>query len=250
VTRGWRWAVIGLAVLIAIAAAVIWFARPALLPIPPLVPRKLADIRADVTPRLIHDLAARGLAFGSPVFIRIFKESSELEFWIARGDTYDLYKTFPICTFSGDLGPKLREGDRQSPEGIYAVAQRQLNPNSAYHLSFNLGFPNDFDRHHGRTGSHLMVHGNCVSVGCYAMTDPVIEVIYLLTEAALARGQATVPVHAFPFRMSEANFTRHAASPWAAFWRELKPIHDAFEARRRPPEVRHQAGRYQLAQRP
>ena len=122
--------------------------------------------------RLGDALASRGLEIGRPVFIRIFKEESELEIWLEGDDAFELLRTYPVCYFSGHLGPKLREGDRQSPEGFYFVKPAQMNPNSRYHLAFNIGYPNAYDRAHGRTGSAIMVHGDCVSIGCYAMTDP------------------------------------------------------------------------------
>lgn len=203
-------------------------------------------VRARLAPLLQSRLRAQGLQLGNPVFIRIFKESSELELWVASapGKPYALFKTYPICAFSGDLGPKLKEGDRQSPEGFYLVGRSQLNPRSNYHLSFNLGFPNAFDRHHGRTGSFLMVHGNCVSIGCYAMTNAGIEEIYLLVEAALEAGNSTVPVHVFPFRMTEANLKRHEASRWISFWTSLRSGHDAFEKTRVPPRITVESGAY------
>lgn len=182
-------------------------------------------------------LQMRGLVKGAPVFLRIFKEEHELEVWIARDGDYALLRTYPICAWSGTLGPKLKEGDLQSPEGFYRVRRGALNPNSQFHLSFNLGFPNRFDRAHGRTGSYLMVHGNCVSIGCYAVTDPAIEEIYGLVEAALRRRHGAIPVHVFPFRMTQANLDRHAGSQWFDFWRNLKQGYDAFEASRRPPKV-------------
>jgi murein L,D-transpeptidase YafK len=199
------------------------------------------DIAERVTPRppqsLNNILRERGLRRGQPVFIRIFKESSELELFMRGEQGWTLAKTYPICRWSGALGPKLKEGDGQAPEGFYMVSRRALNPNSSYHLSFNLGFPNAFDRAHGRTGSFLMVHGDCVSIGCYAMTDAGIEEIYGLVDAALRGGQSELPVHVFPFRMTGENLLRHRASPHAAFWANLKEGHDWFEATRRPPEA-------------
>ena len=126
------------------------------------------------------------------------------------------FETYPICAWSGELGPKLAEGDRQAPEGFYAVGLKQLNPNSNYHRAFNLGFPNAYDRALGRTGSFLMVHGDCVSIGCYAMTDQGIDEIYRIVEAALHQGQREVPVHAFPFRMTEKAMAEKAGHRWAA----------------------------------
>ncbi len=202
-----------------------------------LRPSEITEIRARVTAPLTEALAAKGLDFGAPIFIRIFKEEAELELWVRAGETFHRFRTYPICSYSGDLGPKLAEGDRQSPEGIYAVSLGSLNPHSRFHLSFNLGFPNAFDRAHGRTGSFLMIHGSCVSVGCYAMTDRGIEEIYVLAEAALWGGQGAFFVHAVPFRMTEERMSRAEGHRWLAFWWELKAVHDAFEATGRVPRV-------------
>ena len=174
---------------------------------------------------------------GLPVYVRIFKQESELELWMNKDGKWAKFRTFKICRWSGRLGPKLKEGDRQSPEGFYEVGLTSLNPNSSYHLSFNLGFPNAYDRSHGRTGSYLMVHGECASIGCYAMTNPGIEVIYRLVEAALRNGQDRVPVHIFPFRMSEDKLKSHAGSAWAEFWHSLKPAYDYFETNRKVPAI-------------
>jgi murein L,D-transpeptidase YafK len=182
-------------------------------------------------------LAARGLAVGSPVLIRIFKREFELELWMQRDGRFHHFATYPICKWSGSLGPKLKQGDRQAPEGFYTVDAKQLNPNSAWHRSFNLGFPNAFDQARGRTGSLLMVHGGCGSIGCYAMTNPVIDEIWRLVTAALDGGQARFQVQVLPFRLSASNLERHAASPNAAFWAALKPGYDLFEANAVPPKV-------------
>lgn len=189
-------------------------------------------------------LATKELRQGQPVFVRIFKQEALLELWMRNDKGWQLFRSYPICRYSGQLGPKLQEGDRQSPEGFYQVALGQLNPNSRHHLSFNLGFPNEFDRAHGRTGSYLMVHGGCSSIGCYAMTDPGVDDIYRLVSAALGNGQSRVDVHAFPFRMTEANMVRHAKSRWIDFWRDLKAGYDLFESDRRIPTVELTGGRY------
>lgn len=183
---------------------------------------------------------------GDPVFIRIFKEESLLEVWIRSGTEYQHLKDYFICAYSGYLGPKLQEGDRQSPEGFYKVKKYQLNPNSKYHLSFNLGFPNAYDRAHERTGSFLMVHGNCVSDGCYAMTDEKIEEIYSLVESALQKGQAYVQVHAFPFRMTDANMALYGNSEWYDFWDNLKEGYDYFELEKLPPHIKVEDKRYTI----
>jgi murein L,D-transpeptidase YafK len=183
-------------------------------------------------------LDALGAKVGDPVFIRIFKEESLLEVWIKPNHEYLLFKQYPICAFSGHLGPKLKEGDKQSPEGFYKVTKHLLNPKSKFHLAFNLGYPNAYDKAHKRTGSYLMVHGACVSVGCYAMTNAKIEEIYKLVAQALKHGQKYVQVHAFPFRMTPTNMAEHEGSRWYDFWTELKEGYDYFEAEKLPPLVK------------
>jgi murein L,D-transpeptidase YafK len=192
-------------------------------------------------------LKAKGLELGAPVFVRIFKLESELEIWLEKDGRYQLFATYPICLWSGRLGPKFREGDRQSPEGFYSVTKDQLNPNSRWHRSFNLGFPNEFDRAHGRTGSFLMVHGGCLSVGCYAVTNAVVDEIWQLVTAALDKGQLAFPVHAFPFRMTSHNLAIRRAYPWSAFWAVLKQGYDAFERTRVLPSISVCEGHYVIA---
>lgn len=192
-------------------------------------------------------LAAHGLAVGNPIFMRIFKREFELELWMMRDGRFHRFATYPICKWSGELGPKIKTGDRQAPEGFYTVDAKALNPNSAWHRSFNLGFPNTFDRAHGRTGSFLMVHGGCGSIGCYAMTNPVIDEIWRLVTGALNKGQPRFQVQVFPFRMTERNLARHEGSPLAPFWASLKPGYDLFEASQVPPKVTVCGKRYAFA---
>jgi murein L,D-transpeptidase YafK len=194
--------------------------------------------------RLDERLKERGLRRGDPIFMRIFKSELTLELWMKRDGRYELFASYPICYWSGRLGPKLKTGDRQAPEGFYTVSRGQLNPNSRWHRSFNLGFPNLFDQAHGRTGSFLMVHGGCSSVGCYAMTNAVITEIWDLINAALDNGQQRFAVHVFPFRLTDARLDAYRNHKWAAFWRELKPGFDAFETTRVPPEVAVCDGKY------
>lgn len=186
---------------------------------------------------------------GAPIYVRIFKQEGTLELWMKRGDSYALYKSFPVCKWSGRLGPKTRSADYQSPEGFYSVSARQLNPHSHYHLAFDLGYPNAYDRRQGATGSAVMVHGDCKSVGCFAMTNRGIEEIYGYVAAALAHGQREVPVHVFPFRMTEEAIEREAHGnnflafleeggprrDWSSFWRNLKQGYDMFQRSHVPP---------------
>jgi murein L,D-transpeptidase YafK len=183
---------------------------------------------------------------GDPVFIRIFKQEARLEVWIKVDGVYRFLKVYRICAYSGKLGPKLKEGDRQAPEGFYRVNRGMLNPNSKFHLSFNLGYPNAYDRAHGRTGSYLMVHGNCVSIGCYAMTDAKIEEIYMLVEEAFKKGQRSVQVHIYPFRMTDENMAAYSHYRWYNFWQNLKEGYDYFEAEHLPPKITVKEKRYRV----
>lgn len=183
-------------------------------------------------------LGQKGMDVPSPIFIRIFKEESEFEVWKQRADGHFYHlKTYPICNWSGDLGPKVKQGDKQAPEGFYRIARSQMNPNSQFYLAFNLGFPNAYDRANKRTGDALMVHGKCKSAGCYAMTDALIEEIYALARESYLGGQELIQVHAMPFRMTEANMARHRSSQWFPFWQTLKEGYDYFELARVPPDV-------------
>lgn len=191
-----------------------------------------------ISHKSLMQLGKMGMTPSSPIFIRVFKQESQLELWKQRSDgRFHLFRTYPICHWSGGLGPKLRKGDKQSPEGFYSVAKWQMNPNSSFHLAFNLGYPNAFDRANGRTGDFLMVHGKCKSAGCYAMTDALMEEIYALAREAFAGGQERFDVHAFPFRMTDANLKRHKHDPNYKFWLTLKDAYDHFEIVRRPPKV-------------
>ncbi|MEE9347002.1 MAG: L,D-transpeptidase family protein, partial [Robiginitomaculum sp.] len=197
---------------------------------------------------------AQDLKLGAPVFLRIIKTNPDgagyrggrIEAFVQKkeGGAFTLFKTYDICAYSGRLGPKTQQGDNQAPEGFYFVTPSAMNPYSSYHLSFNLGYPNAYDRSHGRTGNYLMVHGKCGSIGCYAMGNAGVEEIYTLMSAAFAGGQSFVRVHAFPFDMSPAALARHKDSAHAAFWANLKQGWDAFELAHIPPDTRVENGRY------
>ena len=191
-----------------------------------------------VPPILVGKMSELGMKDTAPIFVRIFKESSELEVWKqTRAGTYALLTTYSICKWSGALGPKKVEGDRQAPEGFYTVTPAQMNPNSSYYLSFNIGYPNAYDRSLGRTGSNLMVHGACSSAGCYSMTDDNAGEIFALARDAFRGGQRNFQIQALPFRMTPENMARHRNDPNMPFWRMLKVGYDTFEITRVPPKV-------------
>jgi murein L,D-transpeptidase YafK len=192
-----------------------------------------------------------GVSVGSRVFIRILKTEKLLELYLQnKAGKMVLFRSYPICTFSGALGPKLIEGDGQAPEGFYWVEPIQMNPSSRFHLSFNLGYPNAYDRAHGRTGSALMVHGSCVSVGCYAMTDAKIEEIYTLMDQAYKAGQDRVKVLALPFAMTAENLKAAESeadfAPWLDLWQQLATIDAYFLRTQVEPKVLVSKKRYQL----
>jgi murein L,D-transpeptidase YafK len=191
-----------------------------------------------LSPELVAELQQKRMPKESPILVRIFKEESEMEIWKQdESSQYALLKTYPICRWSGDLGPKIKEGDRQAPEGYYTITPGQMNPNSSYYLSFNLGFPNAYDRANDRTGAFLMVHGDCSSAGCYAMTDDQMGEIYALGRESFFGGQREFQVEAYPFRMTALNMAKHRSSPHLAFWRMIKEGYDHFEVTRQEPKV-------------
>ena len=188
--------------------------------------------------KLLADIEAKNMDKGSPILVRLFKQEAELEVWKQdRNGKFALLKTYPICRWSGDLGPKVKEGDRQAPEGFYSITPAQMNPNSGYYLSFNMGYPNAYDRAWGRTGSQLMVHGDCSSRGCYAMTDEQISEIYALGRESFFGGQNAFQVQAYPFRMTAQNMARHRNNPNMPFWKMIKEGNDHFEVTKQEPKV-------------
>ena len=183
-------------------------------------------------------MATKGMKPSDPIFVRIFKQESELEVWKRDStDKYSLLKTYPICRWSGKLGPKKEEGDRQAPEGFYKVTARMMNPRSQYHLSFDLGYPNRLEKALGYDGSALMVHGACTSAGCFAMTDDGVAEMYAMAREAFAGGQASFQVQSLPFRMTPINLAVHRSNPNMHFWRNLKEGSDYFDVAKKPPIV-------------
>ena len=182
---------------------------------------------------------------GAPILMRSFKKESEIEIWkLDRNGKYALIRTYPMCRWSGQLGPKIRQGDRQAPEGFYDVTAAAMNPKSSLFLSFNIGYPNAFDRSLGRSGSHLMVHGACTSQGCFAMTDEAISEMYALAREAFASGQSSFQFQSYPFRMTAENLAKHRADPHFAFWKNLKEGSDIFEVTGQEPTWTVSGGRY------
>lgn len=191
-----------------------------------------------VLTKLKTALHQKKLELGNQVFIRIFKENKQLEVWIKGKEIFQLFKTYPICAMSGILGPKMKKGDKQAPEGFYTLSPNSLHPNSQYHLALNVGYPNHYDKAMDSTGSHIMIHGNCCSVGCFAMTDPQIEEIYTLIHFALKAGQKQVPLHIFPFHLKPERLKNYTKNSWYFFWSMLQPIYLEFEKTKIPPIIK------------
>jgi murein L,D-transpeptidase YafK len=188
--------------------------------------------------KTLAEIEKKNMTKDSPILVRIFKEEAELEVWKEdRTGQFALLKSFPICRWSGDLGPKIKEGDRQAPEGFYTITPGQMNPNSQYFLAINTGFPNAYDKANGRTGDFLMIHGDCSSRGCYAMTDEQISEIYALGRESFFGGQRAFQVQAFPFKMTPVNMAKHRNNPNMPFWKMIKEGYDHFEVTRHEPKV-------------
>lgn len=197
-----------------------------------------AKANRPIPEKLVAEIESKNMDKGSPMLVRLFKQEAELEVWKQdRSGRFALLKTYPICRWSGDLGPKVKEGDRQAPEGFYSITPAQMNPTSAYYLSFNMGYPNAYDKAWGRTGSQLMVHGDCSSRGCYAMTDEQISEIYALGRESFFGGQNAFQVQAYPFRMNAQNMARHRNNPNMPFWKMIKEGNDHFEVTKQEPKV-------------
>jgi murein L,D-transpeptidase YafK len=197
-----------------------------------------AKANQPVPPKLVAEMTEKDMDLQSPILVRLFKQEAELEVWKQdRSGRFALLKTYPICRWSGDLGPKTREGDRQAPEGFYSISPAQMNPQSAYYLSFNTGYPNAYDRALGHTGSQLMVHGDCSSRGCYAMTDEQIAEIYSMGRESFFGGQRAFQLQAYPFRMTPINMAKHRNNPNMPFWKMIKEGYDHFEVTRQEPKV-------------
>lgn len=200
---------------------------------------------APIPPATLALMSTQGMSPGDPILMRAYKKEAEIELWKRGADgRYALLKTYPMCRWSGQLGPKTREGDRQAPEGFYAITPASMNPNSSLYLSFDLGFPNAYDRSLGRTGTHLMVHGSCSSQGCFAMTDEAISELYAVVREAFAAGQRAVQFQSYPFRMTPENLARHRQDLNLAFWRNIKEGADRFEVTKVEPVVDVAGGRY------
>ena len=200
---------------------------------------------APIPPQTVALMSEKGVDPESPTLIRAYKKESELEIWKMRADgRYVHLKTFPMCRWSGQLGPKTREGDRQVPEGFYSITPAQMNPNSNYYLSFNVGYPNQLDRALGHTGGTIMVHGACSSAGCFSMTDAQIAEIYAIARTSFAGGQRAIQMQSYPFRMTPENLAKHRLDQNMAFWKQLKEGNDHFEVTQKEPRVAFCGRRY------
>ena len=197
--------------------------------------------------QLIEKSNSLGSTPTAPVLIRIFKEEQDLEIWRMNQDgLYMLLETYSVCKYAGELGPKKREGDHQSPEGFYGMTTNSLNYNSVRWLSINTGYPNQYDKAHHRTGSAIMIHGGCGSTGCFAIQNGPVQELFTTVRDSLRAGQDKIQIHIFPFRMTEENMIKHADNPNYEFWKELKPGYDKFEENRQDLQVTVVAGKYQI----
>ncbi len=191
---------------------------------------------------LAEAFSRKHLKLGSPVLIRIYKQSSELELWVLRGPRFVLLNVYPICRWSGRLGPKLQAGDRQSPEGVYTITAAGLIVNDRWHRAMNINYPNRYDRVNSRTGSGILIHGRCRSIGCFALSDANVEEVYEAVRSALAAGQRQVQVVALPLRFR--NKSVEAPPDLPGFWQDLSREEALFHRDRVPAPAWLCGGRY------
>ncbi len=208
-------------------------------------PESVAAREADLS----QEFEAKGLKLGSSVFLRVYKQTSEMELWVQRGPRYELFKIYRICRWSGGLGPKFYEGDRQSPEGVYRITASDLIVNQRWDRAMEINYPNSFDRENGRSGSHILIHGKCGSIGCFAIQDQNVEEVYGAVRAALHNGQAYVPVLALPFRFSALAPDKEDTLQMNEFWGDLRRADLLFERDRLPPVAWICDGRYYFSDR-
>ena len=180
------------------------------------------------------------------MYLRSFKFDRQLEIWVKSNskDPYKLFKTYKVCQQSGSMGPKRVEGDYQVPEGFYYI--NEFNPNSNYHLSLGLNYPNASDRilsDANRPGSAIYIHGDCVSTGCIPITDAPIEELYFLASNVRNQGQEFIPVHVFPVRYNvkkSMDFLENSMKDNAYlqhFNTNIKEVFDYFETKKELPII-------------
>ncbi len=198
---------------------------------------------------LANEFKERGLKLGSPIFLRVYKQTSEMELWVQRGPRYVHFKTYGICRWSGGLGPKFYEGDRQSPEGLYRITTSDLIVNPRWDRAMNINYPNNFDNLNGRGGSGILIHGGCGSIGCFAIQNENVEDVYGAVRAALRGGQVYVPVLALPFRFSALAPEKDDTLRMNEFWADLRRADLLFERDRLPPVAWICDGRYYFSDR-
>lgn len=199
---------------------------------------RVSEVRSRRAADLQAMLKRAGLSYPpDELYLRMFKEDRELELWVGQGGRpMVLLSTYPVCAASGELGPKRMEGDLQVPEGFYEVSQ--FNATSSYHLALKVSYPNASDRVRSdarHPGGLIYLHGGCASIGCIAIEDEPVEEVYLLALDAKVRA---IPFHIFPFRMTAQALEAHAGSPHAAFWNELAPGYQQFEASHHPARIK------------
>ena len=208
-------------------------------------PESVAEREID----LAKEFSEKGLKLGSPVFLRVYKQTSEMELWVQQGPRYELFKIYKICRWSGGLGPKFYEGDRQSPEGLYRITTSDLIVNQRWDRAMNINYPNNFDQVNGRGGSSILIHGGCGSIGCFAIQNQNVEEVYGAVRAALRNSQAYVPVLTLPFRYSALAPEKEDTLHMSEFWSDLRRADLLFERDKLPPIAWICDGRYYFADR-
>lgn len=208
---------------------------------------KMSEVFSRVEDSVKRQFVRQKLAWPpQSMYVRSFKYDKQLEVWV-KADTsaaYKLFKTYKVCMQSGSMGPKRMEGDYQVPEGFYYI--NEFNPNSNYHLSLGLNYPNASDRilsDAQRPGNNIYIHGNCVSTGCIAIKDGPIEELFIIASNVKAQGQGFIPVHVFPVRYNVKksndylNTTIKNQQYLKVFNSNIRTVFDYFEAKKKLPVI-------------
>lgn len=208
---------------------------------------KMSDVFSRVEDSVRKQFERQNLSWPpEAMYIRSFKYDRQLEVWVKGSikDPYKLFKTYKVCMQSGTMGPKRMEGDYQVPEGFYHI--NEFNPNSNYHLSLGLNYPNASDRILSdslRPGNAIYIHGNCVSTGCIPISDIPMEELYIIASNVKAQGQEFIPVHVFPVRYNVkksydylSNTIRNNAS-LQEFNHQIREVYDYFELKKQLPVI-------------
>ncbi|WP_020526302.1 L,D-transpeptidase family protein [Flexithrix dorotheae] len=208
---------------------------------------RVREAYRDCAKTIEQNLSDKGFTISNfQIFIRAFKREGILEVWGKRKEDqkFQFIKDYKICKASGEAGPKRKSGDYQVPEGFYYIDR--FNPNSTFHLSLGINYPNQSDKILGNQenpGGDIFIHGNCVTIGCLPITDAKIKELYVMAVEARNNGQQKIPVHIFPTILNEPGMEwlddqNSFFNSKMNFWNNLQPAFKHFEKNKTLPKIK------------